>query len=126
MTLKKYLFAMSFLTAICWLVVAFIVSMVNPDTTNWLGIALFYVSFFLAASGMAAILGFLLRFVIMKKELEFNLVKIAFRQSFLLGLFLVITLFLLAEHLFTWINIVLLVIVFAIIELFFINYKQSR
>ena len=126
MTLKKYLLAMSFLTAICWMVVAFIVGMVNPNTTNWLGIALFYVSFFLAASGTTAIVGFLLRFVIMKKELEFNLVKIAFRQSFLFGLFLVITLFLMAQHLFTWINIILLVIVFTIAELFFINYKKSR
>ncbi len=117
---------MAILSAICWLVVAFIVSVVNPQATNWLGIALFYIAFFLASSGTAAILGFLVRFGLMKKELEFNLVKIAFRQSFLFGLFLLSALFLLSQHLFTWINIFLLLVVFAIIELFFINYKKSR
>lgn len=117
---------MAFLSGICWLVVGFILNLVDPEATNWLGIALFYISFFLASSGTAAILGFLVRFGLMKKEMEFNLVKVAFRQSFLFGLFLVLALFLLSQHLFTWINIILLVVVFAVIELFFINYKKSR
>ena len=117
---------MSVLSLVCWMVVAFIVSLVNPQATNWLGVALFYIAFFLASSGTAAVLGFFIRFGLMKRELEFNLVKIAFRQSFLFGLFLVIALFLLSQHLFTWLNISLLLVVFVIVELFFINYKKSR
>ncbi len=117
---------MGALTVVCWGIFAFVAGLVDPNATNWLGFTLFYLSFFLALSGTAAIIGFLIRFVALKKELVFNLVKVAFRQSFLFSLFVILLLILKSQNLFTWLNLSLLVIIFAIFELFLISYKKSR
>ncbi|MFA5024417.1 MAG: hypothetical protein WC523_05675 [Patescibacteria group bacterium] len=126
MTLKKYLSVMSVLTIICWGIFLFVASLVDPLATNWIGFVLFYASLFLSLTGTGALIGFLVRFVALKKELAFNLVKVAFRQSFLFSLFIILLLILKANHLFNWLNLFLLVIIFAILELFLISYKKSR
>ena len=126
MTLKNYLFVMSVLTAICWGIFFFVARMIDPSSTNWLGFLLFYASLFIALSGLIALIGFLIRFVALRKELAFNLVKVAFRQSFLFSLFFIAALFLKANNLFNWLNLFLLILVFSILELFLISYKKSR
>lgn len=126
MTLKNYLFVMTVLTAICWGIFIFVAGLVDPVVTNWFGLGLFYLALFLALSGTTAIIGFLFRFVALKKELAFNLVKLAFRQSFLFSLFIVLLLILKSLQLFNWVNLFLLVIIFAILELFLLSYKKSR
>ena len=126
MTLKSYLFVMGVLTAICWGILLFVANLVDPSATNWLGFLLFYLAFFLSLSGTIALLGFLLRFVVLKKKLAFNLVKTAFRQSFLLSLFIVILLILKSQSLLNWLNLILLVSIFLVLELFLISYKKSR
>ena len=126
MTLKNYLLVMTVLSAICWGIFVFVASLVDPQATNWLGYGLFYLSLFLSLSGTGALIGFIFRFVALKKELAFNLVKIAFRQSFLFSLFIVILLILKSQHLFNWLNLSLLIIIFAVLELFLISYKKGR
>lgn len=126
MTLKNYLFVMSVLTAVCWGIFIFVAGLVDPIATNWLGFVLFYLSLFLALSGTAALVGFIFRFVALKKELAFNLVKIAFRQSFLFSSFIIFVLILKSQQLFNWLNLFLLVIIFTILELSMISYRKSR
>lgn len=126
MTLRKYLFVMFVLTAVCWGIFFFVAGIIDPATTNWLGFLLFYVSLFTALSGLITLIGFLIRSVALKKELAFNLVKVAFRQSFLFSLFFIFALFLKAHYLFNWVNLFLLILVFSILELFLISYKKSR
>lgn len=117
---------MSVLTLVCWGIFFFVANLVDPEATTWFGYGLFYLSLFLSLSGTAALIGFIFRFVALKKELAFNLVKVAFRQSFLFSLFIVLLLILKSQHLFNWLNLFLLVVVFAIFELFLISYKKSR
>lgn len=117
---------MSILTTICWGIFIFVTGLVDPTATNWLGFVLFYLALFLALSGTAALAGFIFRFVALKKELAFNLVKIAFRQSFLFALFIIFLLILKSQQLFNWLNLFLLIIIFGIFELFMISYKKSR
>jgi len=126
MTLKNYLFVMSALTAVCWGIFFFVAGLVDPTATNWFGYGLFYLALFLSLSGTTALIGFIVRFVALKKELAFNLVKVAFRQSFLFSLFIILLLVLKSLQLFNWINLFLLVIIFAILELFLISYKKGR
>jgi hypothetical protein len=126
MTLKSYLLVMSVLTGISWGIFIFVASLVDPTLTNWLGFLLFYLALFVALSGTIFLVGFVIRFIALKRELAFNLVKSAFRQSFLLALFIVFLLVLKAQDLFAWLNISLLVVIFAILELFLISYKKSR
>jgi hypothetical protein len=126
MTLKNYLLVMGILTAVCWGIFIFVAGLVDPTATNFIGFALFYASLFLALTGAGALIGFLTRAMVKKKELTFNLVKIAFRQSFLFSLFIIFLLILKAQQLFNWLNLALLVIIFTILELFLISYKKSR
>ena len=126
MTLKNYLWVMFVLTAICWGIFFFVAKLIDPTATNWLGFALFYLALFASLSGSIALVGFIIRFIALKKELAFNLVKIAFRQSFLFSLFIIILLILKSAKMFNWLNLILLVMIFAILELFLISYKKSR
>ena len=113
-------------TAVCWTVFLFIASVVNPEITSWLGFVLFYLSLFMAVSGTASLIGFLIRFVALRHELVFYAVKIAYRQSFMFALFIIITLILLSQGLFTWLNLFMLIAVFVIAEMVMINSQKTR
>lgn len=125
MTLRSYLITMSAATAVCWLSWAYILFTINPETTNLVGFLLFYLSLFLALIGTGAIAGFLIRFIALKRELIFRSVREAFRQSFLFSFLIIAALFFLAHNLFTWLNLVLLVVGLSVLELFLINYRRG-
>ncbi|MDI3496128.1 MAG: hypothetical protein PWQ35_149 [Patescibacteria group bacterium] len=126
MTLKNYLFVMSILTAICWAIFFFVADIIDPFSTNWLGFLLFYASLFIALVGFFTLVGFLIRFVILKKSPVFNLVKLSFRQSFLFALFLILALFLQANNLLTWLNLLFLIMTFSVLEIFLLSNKKKR
>lgn len=132
MPLRLYLLIMSAMTTFCWLVFGYIIWTVNPETTNATGFWLFYLSLFLAVSGTAAIIGFLIRFVFLRRELAGNAaglpvrqVKIAFRQSFLFAGFLVAALFLLARDLLTNLNLLILIVGLSMLEFFLLSYGRT-
>jgi len=126
MTLKKYLMLTALATAICWTIFLFISSVINPELTNTLGFFLFYLSLFMAISGTASLIGFLIRFVALRHELAFYAVKIAYRQSFMFALFIIAILMLLSQGLFTWLNLFMLIAVFVIAETFMIHSQKTR
>ncbi len=123
MTLRGYLTTMIITTLICWICWIFVIFIVNPEQTNWIGFLLFYLSLFLALIGTASILGFLIRFVVLKQELVFRLVKDAFRQSFLFAFLIIASLYLLAHNLFSWMNLFFLVIGLSVFEFFLLSYE---
>lgn len=126
MTLRSYLILMTITTLVCWAAWAYVVFSVNPETTNWLGFVLFYLALFLSLAGSAAIMGFFIRFVALRRELLFRSVKDAFRQSFLFAFLLVASLFLLSQNLFSWLNLIFLIIGLAVLEVFLISYKKNN
>ena len=73
--------------------------------------------------GIIALIGFLLRKKFSKNTLDFYLVKTSFRQSFLFSFLITTVLFMLAEHIFSWLNILILIIILSIIEYLLINKK---
>jgi hypothetical protein len=130
MTLRSYLIIMSIATFISWLTFIVVLYTIDPFITNWLGFSFFYISLFLSIMGTASILGFLIRFIGLKKELVFRSVKAAFRQSFLFSFFIVICLILLSFSLLTWLNVILLIIGLSVFEYFLIsgtkNYNKIK
>ena len=122
MPLRLYLLIMFIMTVFCWLVFGYVVWTVNPEATNAVGFALFYLSLFLSVAGTAAIIGFLIRFVFLRHELVIDKVKIAFRQSFLFAGFIAAALFLLSRGLFTWLNLILLIVALSVLEFFLLSY----
>lgn len=125
MTLKNYLIFMGSTTAFLWGLFLLVINIINPDKTNWLGFVIFYLALFLALSGTAALIGFFVRFKIMKKDLAVRAVKTAFRQSFLFSFLVAAILFLLSQKLFSWFNLILLVVILSIIEFLLISSKQK-
>lgn len=126
MTLKKYLMVTAIATAVCWTVFLFVSSVINPETTSLLGFTLFYLALFMAVSGTASLIGFLIRFVALRHELAFYAVKIAYRQSFMFALFIIITLILLSQGLFTWLNLLMLIVIFVVSEMVMIHSQKNR
>jgi len=125
MTLKKYLSIMLVVVTISWASWALVINMIDPFQTNWIGIALFYGSFFLALLGTASLLGFIIRFVALRQKLAFRVVNDAFRQSFFFSFFLLAMLFLLSKGLFSWINLIFLISGLSVLEFFLISIRKS-
>lgn len=114
------------MTVICWFAWFFVALTVNPNETNWIGFVLFYVSLFLAIIGATTIIGFVVRFVALKRNLAFRAVKEAFRQSFLFASLVIIGLLLQSHDLFTWLNLLFLVIGLSILEFFLLSYTSYK
>lgn len=126
MTLKNYLTLMTISTLLCWGVWGYVLYTIDPSATNWIGFGLFYATLFLALSGSFAILGFLFRFVVLKRELVFHSVKTAFRQSFLFSFLILAVLFLQAKGLLTWLNLFFLAGALVLLEFFWLSYNQGK
>ncbi|MFH1661968.1 MAG: hypothetical protein ABIA02_02645 [Candidatus Falkowbacteria bacterium] len=124
MTLRSYLIVMSIATILCFSAFVFVLITINPEITNWVGFLLFYSSLFLTTAGVSAIVGFLIRFIALKRELAFHAVRSAFRQSFLFAFAVASILFLLSKDVFTWMNLILLIIGLSVLEFFLINYER--
>ena len=125
MTLRWYLAVMAITSSVCWAMFAYIINTVNPEITNWVGFMLFYGALFLSLVGTFSVLGFFVRFILLKKELIFRSVKEAFRQSFLLSFLCVACLYLLSKNLFTWMNVVALAVCLTVLELFLVSYHKN-
>ncbi len=125
MTLRAYLTLMIFGTLICAAVFGVAITVIDPFGTNWLGFTLFYVSLFLTCLGLAAIVGFVVRFVILRKHLAVRAVVISFRQAFLVAFLVVVALMLLANRLFSWLNVFLLIIGFSTLEFFLLSLSSD-
>ncbi|MDO8592259.1 MAG: hypothetical protein Q7R92_00630 [bacterium] len=125
MSLRQYLLIMAVMTALCVLALGYVVWTVNPEETNSAGFLLFYLSLFLSLIGLTSIIGFLIRFVFLKRELAVNKVLAAFRQSFLFSGFIAAMLFLQSRSLLSWLNAVILIIGLSALEFFLLNYGRS-
>lgn len=108
-------------TLLCAAIFGVSVTLINPEITNRLGFALFYVSLFLTVWGLASIIGFVVRFVFLRKHLAVRAVVISFRQSFIVAFLAVAALLLLANDLFSWLNILLLIVGFSAMEFFLLS-----
>jgi Ca2+/Na+ antiporter len=80
---------------------------------------------YLAVSVTSALVGFVIRFIFLKKSFVGYSVKASFRQSFLFALLVVCSLLLLVNDLFNWWNMVLLILSLAVLEYFFICYELN-
>lgn len=124
MTLKNYLIIMGTTTALAWGLFLLLINTINPFTTNVLGLSLFYLILFLALSGSIAIIGFFIRFKLLRKDLIFNSVKTAFRQSFIFSFLIIAILYLLSQKLFSWFNLSLLIIILSLAEFLMLDRRH--
>lgn len=126
MTLRTYLALMTIATLIAWLGFGIVVLTIDPTTTNWLGIALFYITLLICLMGTAAIIGFVVRFLFLRHELIARSVLVAFRQGFLAALLVTVALFFLAHKLFNTLNIALVILGLTALEFLLLSLESDR
>ncbi|MGI6347701.1 MAG: hypothetical protein ACOXZ1_00690 [Patescibacteria group bacterium] len=124
MNLRKCLISLTILSLILWGFFVFLLNFLNPETANILNLTLFYFTLFLSLSGTLTLLGFILRRKINKNRLAFYSLKSSFRQSFSFSFLLVATLLMLAQNLFSWFNVIIIILILSILEYIFINEKK--
>ena len=126
MSLKAYLFLMILATLLCLSGLVAILVAINPWQTNWPGFVLFYTMLFLTCLGLGAIIGFIFRFLILRKTLAHHAVVVSFRQAFLFSLLVIGVLWLQSQALFSWLNVALLVVGFSTAEFFLLSFSVSH
>jgi len=114
------------MTVLCVTAFIYIITTVDPETTNSAGFFLFYLALFLSLIGFTAIIGFIIRFIFLRHELQIDNVTIAFRQSFLFSGFIVALLYLLSRSLLTWLNAIILIIGLSALEFFLLRYGRAK
>ncbi|MBU0624769.1 hypothetical protein KKF05_00315 [Patescibacteria group bacterium] len=122
MTLRQYLSLMLAGTVLSWGAVILIITMIDPTSSNFVVLAIFYISIFLALTGMFSVLGFISRVFILKKRLLLSRqVAVSFRQAVITALLIVTLLFLQSKAMLTWWNALLIVAIMTVVESFFIS-----
>jgi len=109
-------------TVLSWGAVILIITMIDPTSSNFVVLAIFYISIFLALTGMFSVLGFISRVFILKKRLLLSRqVAVSFRQAVITALLIVTLLFLQSKAMLTWWNALLIVAIMTVVESFFIS-----
>ncbi len=126
MTLRSYLMVMTIATLIFWLALGLIIINIDPTTESWVGIGLFYIILMCAITGTGAIIGFIIRFFALKQGLIPQSVLIAFRQALLAAVLASSVLFLFSRDLFSWLNLLLLLLALSGLEFFLLSCQNSK
>jgi len=126
MTIKQYLWLMTICTLVCWAGWLLVLFFINPETTSSLGFILFYLSLFFALVGSLAIISYLFRLLFRRIYSKSETVQISFRQAVFWGVAVVGALFLQAQGLMTWLNVLLLVMLITIIEFLIVSFKKEQ
>lgn len=126
MTLRMYLALMITATLAAWLAFGIVVLTINPDSTNWLGLGLFYATLLIALTGTGAVGGFVVRFLFLKRELIVRSVLVAFRQGFLMALLITIIFFLSSRQVLNLLNIILLILGLTALEFLLLSFESKQ
>lgn len=124
MSLFKYLIILGLSTLLCWAALCAVVFLINPATAGWLAFIFFYLSLGFALIGTFSILGFIFRSFRKKEEIPNKLVSVASRQSILFTGLILIALMFQSQRFLTWWNLLILIALAGLIEMFFISYKK--
>lgn len=117
---------MALATLVCWGAWIVVINNIDPTETGFLGFFFFYFSLFLAITGTLSVVGFFIRKLILKEELAFRHVAVAFRQAVLFAILIIGSLILQNHNLLTWWNIILFILALTVLEFFFISFKKAN
>lgn len=125
MSLSRYLWSMVCASAVCWIAWYGVLAGIRPEQAGILGIGLFYATLTVAVAGTFALVGFAIRMLFLKQELEFQKVVISYRQGIFFALLFDGFLILQSMRLLTWYNILFLIFAITLAELFLISKKET-
>jgi hypothetical protein len=127
MTLKHYLTSVGGATVVAWVLLATIALSINPFAAQPIVLAVFYLALFLALAGSFAVIGFVLRLLLLgRRRLVAWQVFIAFRQALLLSALAVLFLWLRTQGRLNWLTISLSLVALTVLEFVFISLRLRR
>jgi magnesium-transporting ATPase (P-type) len=124
MSLAKFLSILGLATGLCWVSFLAVIFFMNPGTNTFLAPTFFYLSLTCALLGSFTMLGYLIRSFTNKEEQSYKQVKVASRQALLFTILVVFSLFLQSKELLSWWNLLVLLALLGLIEMFFLSYKK--
>ncbi|TAL51265.1 hypothetical protein EPN81_00335 [Patescibacteria group bacterium] len=125
MSFRSYLILMTLATVIAWIAWAVVLNGVDPTRSGILGFLLFYLTFLMALFGTISLLGLLVRLWHSRTELPSRMALRSFRQGILLTLLFTSSLILFSQGWFRWWTMLLVVVIFAFVELAFLSSRHS-
>jgi hypothetical protein len=122
MSLRTYIFAMIGATLLAWIAWGVVVTGINPFEAGIPGVALFYVTLFVALIGTVSLgLSFIRVKLLKKGTVHSREIRTAFRHAILFALVMVVSLGLSAQGILqTW-HLVVMVAVVVLVEQFFVR-----
>lgn len=126
MSLKRYLLLMTISTIFCWLAWVTVLFYIDPEITGTIGLFCFYFSLFFSMLGTFSLLGLAIRLVVKKQVTPFKQVGISLRQALLLSVLFTMSLILLAEELYAWWSIGILLVALITLEAFFLSRSLDK
>ncbi len=102
-----------------------VISYLTPDIAGASGFVFFYLSLFIAIVGSTTLVGFGIRAMVHRNESVTRQASISFRQGIFVAIVAVLSLLLKDQNLFTWWNILILVLILTIIEFFFLSIRRA-
>ncbi len=127
MNLRRYLIIMSIGTLLCWLAWGSIIYSFDPNASGIVGPVFFYASLFLALLGTVSVIGFFVRWLLIKQDdIVFRHVRRTFRQAIIASSLSTLTFLLLHAGLLRWWNSILLLILGFLLEAVFFTSRKYR
>ena len=125
MNFKKYAVIMLVATVVLWGLWGVVLVSMNPFEDGKKALFLFYGALFCALTGTFACISGLYRHIRFKRESEDEHAIISFRHAFWFAFVACFALFLQANRLMTWLNLLLFIALVAIIEFLILSYTNG-
>jgi hypothetical protein len=126
MSLRSYLLGLSVSSSLCWIAWVLTIVNTNPGQGGQPALLSFYISFFFALLGTLTLVGYFVRRYRSRNEQKYAHIRTAFRQGALAGVVVVAALLLQATRLASWWDILLLVLISSLLELYLRSYGATR
>jgi len=121
MTLRTYLNSMAVATSIAFMGWALVLIYIDPKSSGYIGLALFYTTLFLGLMGFFTLISFSLKRWISNNEIIFAFIASSFRQGFWLAIIIIGLLLMQGARILNWWDALLYVSAISLLELYFIS-----
>jgi hypothetical protein len=121
MTLKSYLNAMAVATSVAFMGWGLVLLYIDPSSSGYMGITLFYLTLFLGLMGFFTLISFSLKRWISNNEVIFSYIASSFRQGFWLAVIIVGLLLMQGARILNWWDALLFIASISLLELYFIS-----
>lgn len=124
MSVRTELWGLAISGTLCW--VGFVLTVVNANpSTGQASLISFYLSLFIGLLTLVTLAGYFLRRYRLQNEIKYRLMRESFRQGFLIAALVVSCLLLQAARLLSWWDIILLLTVGLLTELYLRSYART-